>query len=96
MEENDITDRKNIPFTDYKKALFREDQELTKPYNTPRFLWEKGIIICEKCGDLASIDYKFCKRCNEQIFITIGKWRTENDIALEIWLRKKIAPSSEE
>lgn len=42
-------------------------------YTTPRRMLKMGICLCDRCGKVASIDYKYCKGCDEEIFIVVTK-----------------------
>ncbi len=42
-------------------------------YTTSKAMLKLGMCVCDKCGKTTSIDYKFCKVCNQEILIVVTK-----------------------
>lgn len=40
-------------------------------YTTPKYLFDMGICLCNKCGKVHSVDYAFCNDCFSEIFLDI-------------------------
>lgn len=62
---------KNISFNEYKEMFDRNKQD---PFKTPWELFEKGVVLCDKCGKHCSLDYKYCSKCQDFILVTISKY----------------------
>lgn len=62
---------KDIPLGEYKEAFDKHKQEL---FQTPPDLWEMGIVLCDKCGNKCSIDYKYCNKCQDHIVVILSKY----------------------
>jgi hypothetical protein len=43
-----------------------------KSYETPRYLHDMGMCLCDTCGKLHSIDYAYCNDCFKDIFIVVN------------------------
>lgn len=57
---------KDYKIKEYMDAFLPGDKI---PQKTSLDLLQLGICICENCGSSCSIDYKFCKKCNEVVLI---------------------------
>lgn len=40
-------------------------------YQTPQYLFDMGMCLCDRCGKLHSIDYRFCNDCFAEILIVV-------------------------
>lgn len=38
-------------------------------YRTSKHLLDRGMAMCSECGHLISVDYRFCKVCNDEVII---------------------------
>lgn len=41
----------------------------TTIYYTSNEMFEMGMCACDKCGSLCSIDYKYCKVCDDTVTV---------------------------
>lgn len=55
-------------FAEYVAAMKADNRP---SFTTSANMISKGICVCDKCGKLANIDYKFCEACQEIIMIII-------------------------
>jgi len=55
--------------TSHEYAMAFQKSENETLFSTSDFLLNMGMCSCDKCGNLCSVDYKWCKNCLRHIAI---------------------------
>lgn len=48
----------------------KDDQPV---YRTTKAMFALGMCVCDSCGKMHSVDYKFCSKCLREVFIDLTK-----------------------
>jgi hypothetical protein len=49
-------------------TFINEQDDVPKHFSSAE-LKAKGIVVCDQCGRLCSLDYKYCSKCQRKIII---------------------------
>lgn len=66
-----------------KEMRFIPDDEQPESYCTSDKLHDQGICVCDNCGKLCSIDYRWCSACERPVVIirnsNSNNYKTKNN-----------------
>lgn len=74
----------------YRIITVNDAEQGQKPdfFQTPKYLFEMGMCLCNSCGKLHSIDYAFCNDCFQEIFIDVVQCEKPDDAKINAVINK--------